>query len=294
VRHSSARKQGNFPPCSITRSPADGTHSIIENYKPTLYIFRQLSRQARRSPLGFTSQDLPQRLLSARVVRHPITPLARIWSAQIRNTAAANALLEDPEPDWTCADFEEVYTEEDLQVIKDSYAEIPAGIRPSLLGRVMHRVMTQAAFWTKCEEFRPPVRLYHSRAPLTTPFFFAFYSERAQSSCLQRLPHFAPTGAHRRDRGPSIHIYVIALSVLISPSTQPRFMSNFRRSQRTRLCRHRGRCMRTMRRDSQSLLKISRPCSGRTSVPSVWTLYYHCSNMLRKGGVVGMPIFVRL
>jgi len=93
-------------------------------------------------------------------VRHPITPLARIWSVLIRNTAAATALLEEAEPDWTCSDFEEVYTEEDLQVIKDSYAEIPAGIRPLLLGDVMHRVMTQAAFWTKREGFRPPVRLY--------------------------------------------------------------------------------------------------------------------------------------
>ena len=88
-------------------------------------------------------------------MRHPITPLARIWSALIRNTAAANALLDEAETDWTCGDFEEVYTDEDLQVIKDSYAEIPAGIRPSLLGHVMHRAMTQAAFWTKCEEFCP-------------------------------------------------------------------------------------------------------------------------------------------
>ena len=102
-------------------------------------------------PHGFTCQDPPPRLLSARVVRHPITPLARIWSAQIRNTANANALLEDAEADWTCGDFEEVYTEEDLRVIKDSYAEIPAGIRPLLLGNVMHEVMMQAAFWTKCE-----------------------------------------------------------------------------------------------------------------------------------------------
>ena len=158
---------------SIARSPTDnGTHSVIENYKPTLYIFRQLSRQARSAPLGFTSQDPPPRLLSARVVRHPITPLARIWSALIRNTAAANALLDEAETDWTCGDFEEVYTDEDLQVIKDSYAEIPAGIRPSLLGHVMHRAMTQAAFWTKCEEFCP-----HLPQPSPThspPFFFFF------------------------------------------------------------------------------------------------------------------------
>jgi hypothetical protein len=85
-------------------------------------------------------------------VRHPITPLARIWSALIRNSAIANALLEDAEANWTCGDFEEVYAEEDVRVIKDSYAEIPAGIRPLLLGNVMHQIMTQAAFWTKCGE----------------------------------------------------------------------------------------------------------------------------------------------
>ena len=84
-------------------------------------------------------------------MRHPITPLARIWSALIRNSATANALLDDAEADWTCGDFEEVYTEEDIQIIKDSYAEIPAGIRPLLLGHVIHLVMTQAAFWTKSE-----------------------------------------------------------------------------------------------------------------------------------------------
>lgn len=91
-------------------------------------------------------------------MRHPITPLARIWSTLIRNTATANALLEDAEEDWTCSDFEEVYAEEDVQVIKDSNAEIPAGIRPLLLGQVMHQVMTQAAFWTKREGLHLPVR----------------------------------------------------------------------------------------------------------------------------------------
>jgi hypothetical protein len=124
-----------------------------------MYIFRQLAQEARSSPHGFTSQDPPPRFLSARVVRHPITPLARIWSTHIRNTATANALLEDAETDWTCGDFEEVYTSEDLQVIKDSYADIPAGIRPLLLGEIIHRVMKQAAFWTKSEEFQPPVLL---------------------------------------------------------------------------------------------------------------------------------------
>jgi hypothetical protein len=151
------RERGKLSPplCFIARSPTDGTHSVIENYKPTLHIFRQLSRQARNAPHSFTCQDPPPRLLCARVVRHPITPLARIWSALIRNTAAANALIEDTEEDWRCGDFEEVYAEEDLQVIKDNYAEIPAGIRPLLMGHVMHQVMTQAAFWTKREEAPP-------------------------------------------------------------------------------------------------------------------------------------------
>lgn len=76
----------------------------------------------------------------------------------IRNSAAANSLLEEVDKDWTCGDFEEVYADEDLQIIKDSYSEIPAGVRPLLLERVMHEVMTQAAFWTKREEFHPPVR----------------------------------------------------------------------------------------------------------------------------------------
>lgn len=148
--------------CSTAQSLTDGTHSVIENYKTTLYIFRQLSRQARSAPHGFTTQDPPPRYFSARVVRHPITPLARIWSTLIRNTATGNALLEDAAKSWTPGDFEEVYAEEDVQLIKDSYAEIPAGIRPLLLGHIIHFVMKQAALWTKSEVFHPPVRLYRS------------------------------------------------------------------------------------------------------------------------------------
>lgn len=123
--------------------------SVIGNYKPTFSIFRRLSHQARSAPLSFTSRDDKPKLLSARVVRHPISPLARIWSALIRNTAAANAVLLDAENDRIHVDFEDVYVSEDLQTITDSYAEIPAGIRSQLLGQVMHRVMTQAAIWTK-------------------------------------------------------------------------------------------------------------------------------------------------
>ncbi|KAH9038976.1 hypothetical protein EDB85DRAFT_1931484 [Lactarius pseudohatsudake] len=123
--------------------------SVIGNYKPTYSVFRRLSYQARSAPLSFTSRDDKPKLLSTRVVRHPISPLARIWSAFIRNTAAANAVLLDAENDRIHVDFEDVYVAEDLQTITDSYAEIPAGIRSQLLGRVMHRVMTQAAIWTK-------------------------------------------------------------------------------------------------------------------------------------------------
>jgi len=131
--------------------------SIIANYKPTYTIFRQLSRQARSAPHSFISRDEQPKLLSARVVRHPISPLARIWSALIRNTAVANAVLLDAEKDWRRIDFEDVYAAKDLQMIMDSYAEIPAGIRSPLLGRVMHRVMTQAAIWTKLKALRATV-----------------------------------------------------------------------------------------------------------------------------------------
>jgi len=131
--------------------------SIIGNYKPTYSIFRQLSRQAHRAPHNFVSRDDQPKLLSARVVRHPISPLARIWSVLIRNTAVANAVLLDAEKDWRRVDFEDVYTAKDLQIIMDSYAEIPEGIRSLLLGRVMHRVMTQAAIWTKLKALRATV-----------------------------------------------------------------------------------------------------------------------------------------
>ncbi|KAI0303494.1 hypothetical protein B0F90DRAFT_1711462 [Multifurca ochricompacta] len=126
--------------------------SVIGNYKPTYSIFRQLSRQARSAPLTFTYQDTKPKLLSARVVRHPISPLARIWSALIRNTAAANAVLLDAENDRIRVDFEDVYAAEDLRAITNSYTEIPAGVRSLLLGCVMHQVMTQAVIWTKLKE----------------------------------------------------------------------------------------------------------------------------------------------
>ena len=160
-RHIHPREDKVCPPLSplfAARSTSGlteyGLHpggSIIGNYKPTQAVFRQLSRQARSAPLTFTSRDDQPKLLSARVVRHPISPIARIWSAHIRNTAAANAVLLDAEKDWRRVDFEDVYAAKDLQMIMNSYAEIPAGIRHLLLGRVMHCAMTQAAIWTKRE-----------------------------------------------------------------------------------------------------------------------------------------------
>lgn len=84
-----------------------------------------------------------------RVVRHPISPLARIWSVIIRNAAAASAVLLGAENNRMHVDLEDVYAAGDLQTITDSYAEIPEGIRSHLLGQVMHRVMTEAAIWTK-------------------------------------------------------------------------------------------------------------------------------------------------
>ena len=159
VTHSSARKRGNFPTGPLQRlSPwqvplTARTHSVIGNYKPTHSIFRQLTHEACRAPRNFAYQNVPPRLHSARVARHPISPIARIWSAVIRNTAAANAALQDADTEWFRADFGEVYTEKDLQIIRESYAEIPAGVRPLLQGRVMHSVLVQAAFWKKRKEF---------------------------------------------------------------------------------------------------------------------------------------------
>jgi hypothetical protein len=131
--------------------------SVIGNYKPTYSIFRELSRQARSAPHTLTPQEGPPKLLSPRVVRHPISPLARIWSALIRNAAAANAVLQDAEKDWTLVDFEDVYGEKDMKIILDSYAEIPAGIRPLLQGRIIHWIMTQAAIWTKLKMLKGAV-----------------------------------------------------------------------------------------------------------------------------------------
>jgi hypothetical protein len=106
-----------FLPPSI---PLTELHSIVGNYKPTHSIFQQLSRQARSAPHSFTSRDSPPKHLSARVVRHPISPLARIWSALNRNAAAANAVLLDTETGWRCVEFEDVYAAKDLQLIMDS------------------------------------------------------------------------------------------------------------------------------------------------------------------------------
>jgi len=62
----------------------------------------------------------------------------------------ANAVLLGAKKDRRI-DFADVYTVKDLEMIIESYTDIPAGIRSLLLGHVMNRVMTQAVIWTKCE-----------------------------------------------------------------------------------------------------------------------------------------------
>ena len=161
-----------FPRRSPLSAPLTEYHSVIENYKPTHSIFRRLSREACSAPQSFACQNVPPKLLSARVARHPISPLARIWSAVIRNTAAANAALQDAEADWSRADLDDVYTEEDLQRIRESYAEIPAGVRPLLQGRMMHSVITQAAFWKKREGSILPVSGSVAEFHSHHPYFF--------------------------------------------------------------------------------------------------------------------------
>jgi hypothetical protein len=174
-RHVHPRDQVTFDnvfPRSPLSAPLTEYHSVIENYKPTHSIFRRLSREACSAPQSFACQNVPPKLLSARVARHPISPLARIWSAVIRNTAAANAALQDAEADWSRADLDDVYTEEDLQRIRESYAEIPAGVRPLLQGRMMHSVITQAAFWKKREGSILPVSGRVADLHSHHPYFF--------------------------------------------------------------------------------------------------------------------------
>jgi hypothetical protein len=125
-------------------------------------------------------------------VRHPISPLARIWSALIRNTAAADTVLHEAENDRVHVEFNDVYTGDDLQVIMDSYAEIPAGIRSLLLGCVMHRVMTQAAIWTKRESPRS-ARWNAASMYLTIPYIVKALSATV-SSVLHLLTLLLETG----------------------------------------------------------------------------------------------------
>ena len=90
----------------------------------------------------------------------------------IRNTAAANAALRDADTEWFRADFGDVYTEKDLQTIRESYAEIPAGVRQLLQGRIMHSVLAQAVFWRKREESL--VQYYQYLGELLSPAFNFF------------------------------------------------------------------------------------------------------------------------
>lgn len=183
VKHSSATELRTLPFSTVCAS-ADGTRSIIGNYKPTLYTFRELLLDARNVPHMFsTSSVAPPRLLSARVVRHPISPLARMWSTLIRIIAAANAVLDVPESDWMSVDIEAAFAEKDLKFIMDAYTEIPSGIRHLLQGRVVRWVWTRAALWSKCEH----------PAPFIYSLLSSVCSGRSQGDHTPHFPGLVPT-----------------------------------------------------------------------------------------------------
>jgi hypothetical protein len=116
-----------------------------------LKIFRELLQEAISHPHHFTRGYNPPELLSKPVVRRPKSPLARILSTLVRNTAAGNTLIKESKPEWRRGDFKSVYSKEDVQVLEDSFAAIPAGMREMLAGRIMDDARKQAAFWTKGE-----------------------------------------------------------------------------------------------------------------------------------------------
>ncbi|KAI0047063.1 hypothetical protein FA95DRAFT_1559499 [Auriscalpium vulgare] len=117
----------------------------ICNYKPTLSIFTRLAKIANDTPGRFHQERKPK-LLSERIIRHPLSPLARLWSCFIRNTANANACVaEDLEDD----DLPGVFPGSDYRLMKESYNEIPAGVRDLLLGRVMRHIVLRSALWFK-------------------------------------------------------------------------------------------------------------------------------------------------
>ncbi|KAI0059035.1 hypothetical protein BV25DRAFT_1829340 [Artomyces pyxidatus] len=117
---------------------------VLSNYKPTLSIFIRLSKLARDSPGEFLRERKPK-LLSERVIRHPLSPLARLWSCLIRNTANANALLADCDG----CQPESVFSLPDFEAMKASYDGLPEGVRHLLLGRVMRHIILRAATWFK-------------------------------------------------------------------------------------------------------------------------------------------------
>ena len=123
----------------------------FKTYKSTFKIFRRLSCDACFASQTFSARNVPPNHHSARVVRQPLSPLAHIWSAVIRNTAAANIALQDSVADWRFANLDLVYAEKDLQIIRENNDKIPAGALPLMQGHIMHSVMMQAAFWKKCE-----------------------------------------------------------------------------------------------------------------------------------------------
>jgi hypothetical protein len=261
-----------YVPSPFVLAPLTRVLSVVRNFKPTYSIFRELSREARSAPVTFTSRDAKPKLLCARVVRHPISPLARIWSALIRNTAAADTVLHEAENDRVHVEFNDVYTGDDLQVIMDSYAEIPAGIRSLLLGRVMHRVMTQAAIWTKRESPRSACGNAVSRY-LTIP-----YSEGTQRDCL-KCPSsldFAPRnwGTTRGLSSPRPGLNNNSLYSYPSP----RLMRNSQILRRIRLRRSRVTSTRVLPISIRSLSMISHLCSRNMSPPLALTSRYFYSS----------------
>ncbi|KAI0040758.1 hypothetical protein FA95DRAFT_1646887 [Auriscalpium vulgare] len=135
----------------------------ISNYKPTLSVFTRLAEIANDTPGSFHQERKPK-LLSERIIRHPLSPLARLWSCFIRNTANANACVgEDLADDY----LRSVFPVSDYCLMKDSYNEIPAGVRDMLLGRVMRHILLRSAMWFRRASAVPSLLSILHPVPLT-------------------------------------------------------------------------------------------------------------------------------
>jgi len=124
----------------------------------------------------------------------PNAPLAPIWYTMICNSVNSNHLLRDGEEDFTQGDYPGQYIEEDIQVLKNGFAQIPDWIQP-VLGLIMHEAYMQAAFWMKREA---PSCI--SAAPLmSTEHSLFIYSERTQRDDLPCPCHFDEHQYHRHE-----------------------------------------------------------------------------------------------